>query len=145
MSWVIDGNNVLGRLGGEARESADAKRELVQRLAQFARVKRVRIACYFDGPEPAHFGRYLGNVTVFFSGKRSADELITERLAERSGWKLVTSDYALARRLEGRRVEIVAPAALLQLIEEAGRQQGSGLEADDWEAWFSDPKNRERF
>jgi len=142
MSWVVDGSNVLGG----SRESTETKRELVRRLAQFARLRRVRVACYFDGPEPEHFGRHLGQVTIIFSGTRSADELIAQRVAERSGWKLVTSDGPLASRLGGRRVEVVAPSKLLRMLEDDARQQGSdGTAADDWQAWFSDPKNRNVF
>jgi hypothetical protein len=142
MSWVVDGSNVLGG----SRESTETKRELVRRLAQFARLRRVRVACYFDGPEPEHFGKHLGQVTIIFSGTRSADELIAQRVAERSGWKLVTSDGPLAGRLGGRRVEVVASSKLLRMLEEDARQQGSdGAAADDWQAWFSDPKNRNVF
>lgn len=144
MSWVIDGNNVLGRMGAP-RESVEAKRELVQRLGQFARVRRVRVACYFDGPEPPQFGKHLGSVTVIFSGRTTADDLITERLAERSGWKLVTSDHGLASRLAGRRVEIITPMELMRQVEEAARQQPSTADAEDWQAWFADPKNRNGF
>jgi uncharacterized protein YaiI (UPF0178 family) len=146
MSWVVDGNNLLGRIGGQARESVDAKRELVQRLGQFARARRVRVACYFDGPEPESFGKHLGSVIVVFSGRRSADELIVQRLSERDGWKVVTSDQALASRVVGRRVEIVAPHAFARMLEETARQQGGGgSDADDWQAYFSDPKNRNVF
>jgi uncharacterized protein YaiI (UPF0178 family) len=145
MSWVIDGSNVLGRIGAP-RESLEAKRELVQRLGQFARIRRVRVACYFDGPEPQqHFGKHIGSVTVIFSGRQSADDLIAERLAERSGWKLVTSDNGLASRLAGRRVEIIAPKDLTRMFEEDARQQPTTADTEDWQAWFSDPKNRNVF
>ena len=36
MSWVIDGNNLLGRAGA-SRDAADTKRQLVRSLANFAR------------------------------------------------------------------------------------------------------------
>lgn len=145
MSWVVDGNNLLGRISNTARESVDAKRELVQRLGQFARSKRVRVACYFDGPEPEHFGKHLGSVIVIFSGRKSADELIAQRVSERDGWKVVTSDQALAARVAGRRVEIVAPHELVRMLEETARQQAGGSDVDDWQAYFSDPKNRNVF
>ncbi len=142
MSWVVDGNNVLGRLGGKAQESTDAKRALVQRLAQFARTRRVRVTCYFDGPEPSSFGKVFGNATVVFSASRPADDLIAQKLREGSGWKLVTSDRELAARVAGRRVEIVEPRAFLGMLEETARQEA---DTEDWQAYFSDPKNRNVF
>jgi predicted RNA-binding protein with PIN domain len=142
VSWIVDGNNLLGRLGIE-RESADAKRELVRRLAQFARNKRTRVICAFDGPEPPSFGKNLGGVTVIFSGRRSADEIITERVTQRADWKLVTSDQTLAARLQGRRVKIVPPQQFaLELQQNSEPEQ---TQNDDWQAYFSDPKNRNIF
>jgi hypothetical protein len=145
MSWIVDGNNLLGRLGGVARESVDAKRELVQRLGQFARARKVRVVCFFDGPEPEHFGKQLGGVSVTFSGRLPADDLIVRKVDERSGWKVVTADRALASRIGGRRVEIVEPLAFLRMLEEAQSQSGDERQAEDWQAWFSDPKNRNVF
>jgi hypothetical protein len=142
MSWVIDGSNVLGRLSDNARESIDAKRQLVQRLAQFARARRVRVVCYFDGAEPEFFGKVLGNATVIFSGGVPADELIVRKVAEGSGWKLVTSDRGLAARVAGRRVEIVEPHSFLGMLKETARQEA---DTEDWQAYFSDPKNRNVF
>lgn len=144
MSWVVDGSNVLGRLASQARESADAKRELVRRAAQFARVRHTRVACYFDGHEPERFGKTFGNATVLFSGTRPADDLIVRKLDEGTGWKLVTSDRVLAARVSPRRVEIVDPHAFLHMLEEA-QQPSGGKDAEDWQAYFSDPKNRNVF
>jgi predicted RNA-binding protein with PIN domain len=144
MSWLIDGSNVLGRLR-LPRESDAAKRELVTLLARFARAKRVRVACYFDGPEPPSFAKHLGGVSVIFSGNRSADDLIIARLTTGSACSVVTSDQALAARAAGRRVTIVSPAQLAKEFEELPMEGEGQPAADDWAAWFSDPKNRDGF
>src|SRR4029078_11245586 len=72
MPWIVDGSNVLGA----ARAATDAKRELVRHLGRFARAKKTRVVCIFDGDAPEHFGTHLGGVSVVFSGPRSADDLI---------------------------------------------------------------------
>jgi predicted RNA-binding protein with PIN domain len=143
MSWVIDGNNLLGRAGA-SRDAADSKRQLVRALAGFARVKRTKVACYFDGPEPEHFGRHLGSVSVIFSGARSADELIAKKVATGTGWKVVTADRALATRIRRRQVEVVDPSGFMADLESLpqGEEHSGG---DEWLAWFSDPKNRNVF
>src|SRR5687767_251512 len=142
MPWIVDGSNVLGAMRVD-RHSDEAKRGLVRLLAAFARAKRTKVACIFDGPEPVSFGRHLGSVSVVFSGPRSADELIVERAANGRGWNVVTSDRGLAMRVERRQVSVVAPAALIMEMESAASGTEGGEE--DWTAYFSDPKNRMEF
>ena len=122
------------------RHSDEAKRGLMRLLAGFARAKKTRVTCIFDGPEPASFGRHLGAVIAAFSGSRAADELIVERTAQGRGWSVVTSDRALAARVQRRQVTIIAPAAFIREMEAAAT--GEELAGDDWSSWFSDPKNR---
>jgi predicted RNA-binding protein with PIN domain len=143
MPYVIDAHNLLGRLG-LPRESDDAKRDLVKRLAAFARNRKTSVVCIFDGDAPPSFARHMGSVTVEFSGRRQADELIQRKVAGGKGWKVVTADGALAARVAGRNVKVVAPQSLARELEEAGRGEGS-VDAGDWADYFSDPKNRERF
>jgi predicted RNA-binding protein with PIN domain len=144
MPWLIDGSNVLGAMRVD-RHSEDAKRGLVRLLASFARAKRTRVTCIFDGPEPPSFARGIGAVTVAFSGARPADELIAQRAASGRGWSVVTSDRGLAARVQRRQVEIVAPAAFIRDMEEAAAASGSEGSREDWTAYFADPKNRIEF
>ena len=140
MSWVIDGSNLLG----SARTDVASKRRLVQALAQFARARHTKVICTFDGNEPEHFGANLGRVKVVFSGARSADELIAKQVASGSGWKVVTSDRALGARIKRRTVEIVDASTFLRELESLP-QSDSTSSADDWAAYFADPKNRNIF
>lgn len=143
MSWVIDGNNLLGRAGA-SRDTADSKRQLLRTLANFARARRTKVACYFDGTEPEHFGRHLGSVSVIFSGSRSADDLIVKKVATGSGWKVVTADRALAARIQRRQVEVVDPGGFLAELESLPQGE-EPVAGEEWLAWFSDPKNRNVF
>jgi rRNA-processing protein FCF1 len=140
VSWVVDGSNLLGG----ARADVASKRKLVQALAQFARARRTKVTCTFDGGEPEHFGAQLGRVRVVFSGARSADELIARQVANGSGWKVVTSDRGLAARVRRREVEIVDAARFWRELESLPASESTGS-AEDWDAYFSDPKNRNIF
>ncbi|HET8796483.1 MAG TPA: NYN domain-containing protein [Thermoanaerobaculia bacterium] len=142
MPYLIDGSNLLGAMRVD-RHGEASKRNLVRLLASFARAKRTKVSCIFDGPEPPSFARHLGSVTVTFSGARTADDLIAERAASGRGWSVVTSDRGLAARVQRRQVEIVAPAAFLREIEAAA--SGEPEPGDDWTEYFSDPKNRLKF
>ena len=139
MSWLIDGSNLLGG----RRESDEAKRELLRQLARFARARRARVTCYFDGPEPPSFGKNLGGVTAVFSGPRPADALIAERVGKGGDWKVVTSDRGIAARVGGRRVTVMTPSALLREIEQIADDEPAAT--GDWDAYFSDPTNRNVF
>ena len=138
MTWLIDGSNLLGR----ERESEASKRQLVRELARFARAKRTRVTCFFDGPEPPSFAKHLGSVTVVFSGNCPADELIVLRVG--SGDTVVTSDRRLAGSVRGRRIKIVEPAAFQAEVESLPAD-ASPSDGEDWMAYFSDPKNRGNF
>ena len=139
MPWLIDGSNVLGAMRVD-RHHDESKRGLIRLLASFARAKKTRVTCIFDGPEPASFARHLGAVSVVFSGARAADDLIIERAAHGRGWSVVTSDRALASRVARRQVEVVQPAQLIREMELAA--SGDESAEGDWDAYFSDPKNR---
>ncbi len=138
MTWLVDGSNFLGR----EREVEASKRALVRLLARFARARRTRMTCFFDGPEPSSFAKHLGAVTVVFSAGRPADELIVARVAQ--GDTVVTSDRRLASSVQGRRVKVVDPAAFRAELEGLPRDEPAG-DAEDWMAYFSDPKNRRNF
>lgn len=142
MSYLIDGSNLLGRVGAD-REAVDAKRSLLKAVSAYARAKGKRITCYFDGPEPEGFAWSLGTVTVVFSKGRSADELIVERIrsSDRGGWKVITSDQGLARRVEGRRVTVIDCAEFRRELEAVANSLERQSD-DDWAMYFSDEKNR---
>jgi predicted RNA-binding protein with PIN domain len=142
MPFLIDGSNVLGTMRTD-RHSDEAKRGLVRLLANFARAKKTRVTCIFDGAEPASFAKHLGNVTVVFSGAKSADDVIIERASHGRGWSVVTNDRGLAARVQRREVGIVAPAHFLRDLEASA--SGESEAGDDWDAYFSDEKNRMKF
>ena len=142
MPWLIDGSNVLGVMR-VAPHGEEGKRGLVRLLAGFARATRTRVTCVFDGPEPASFARHLGSVSVVFSAGRSADDVIAERAAQGRGWSVVTSDRGLANRVQRRQVEVIAPVAFIRKMESAATTESDIV--DDWDAYFSDEKNRTKF
>lgn len=143
MPYLVDGSNVLGAMRVD-RHGEEGKRGLVRLLAAFARAKKTRVTCVFDGPEPPSFAKHLGAVSVVFSGGKSADDVIIERAANGRGWSVVTSDRGLAARVQRRQVEIVAPVAFIRDMEEAAAS-GDESAGGDWDAYFSDPKNRLKF
>jgi predicted RNA-binding protein with PIN domain len=140
--WLIDGSNVVGAWGRDVRDD-QAKRDLVRALATFARARKTRVSCVFDGLPPASFPSHLGSVTVSFSAPRSADDVIIERTAHGHGWNVVTADQALAQRIRRRAVSIVPSRTFLRDLDAVLVETHEAT--DDWDAYFSDPKNRHEF
>jgi predicted RNA-binding protein with PIN domain len=146
---IVDGNNLIGRLGGGTRE------ELVSELCEVARRKRKRLTVVFDGPPEAGRPKVqsFGDVTVVYAAPRTADEEIVRRIREQRdprGVTVVTDDRALASTVSGAGART---AGVDVYRTDASRRLGAPAASEaekpvlpggpkDWERWFSDPRNR---
>lgn len=148
MPDLVDGNNLIGRLGGGTRDG------LVSELCEVARLKRKRLTVVFDGPPEAGRPKVqnFGDVQVIYAAPRSADEEIVRRIRESRdprGVTVVTDDRALASAVAaaGARTAGIgvfqreASARMEAAPAEAAKPPVSGG-VKDWERWFSDPRNR---
>lgn len=142
MRVLVDGSNLLGAMRLD-RESAESKRELLRLLASWARRKKAKVVCFFDGFRPPSFAATLGGVIARFTHPRTADDAIVEEVEKlaRAPFRIVTSDAALAGRCRGRRVEIVDSRSFARELEDLETDAEQPASAD-WDAYFSDPKNR---
>ena len=102
MSYLIDGNNVMGQRVGWHRDKPGARRRLLGELARFAREAGVTVEAVFDGAPDEFFpdGSYFMGVRVFYA-ERGGDadariKQLVEASRERRTLKVVTSDRALA-------------------------------------------------
>lgn len=102
MSYLIDGNNVMAQRVGWHRNKPGARRQLMDELAEFARVKQAGVEVVFDGAPEQHFpdGAIYKGIKVFYSERGSnADERIkrfVDIARERRTLSVVTSDRELA-------------------------------------------------
>ena len=146
MAEIVDGNNLIGRLGGGTREG------LVSELCEVARRKRKRLTVVFDGPPDAGRPKVqsFGDVTVVYAAPRTADEEIVRRIREQRdprGVTVVTDDRALATAVSGAGART---AGVDGYRTDASRRLGVPTVEKpvppggpkDWERWFSDPRNR---
>ena len=73
-----------------------------------------------------------------FSPGAGADEAIVELIRQQTApVTLISADLALFARVRGRKVSRLDPAVL-----RAEARNESSNSDDDWESYFSDPKNR---
>lgn len=149
MADLVDGNNLIGRLGGESRQA------LVAELCDVARRKRKKLTVVFDGPPEGGRPKVqsFGDVTVVYAAPRSADEEIVRRIREARdprGVTVVTDDRALSSAVAGAGARTAgidvffrgASTRLARKPEVDSEKPAPALGLADWERWFSNPKNR---
>jgi predicted RNA-binding protein with PIN domain len=135
MSYLIDGNNVMGQRVGWHRDRVRARRELLEELARFASSKKARVAVVFDGAPDEHFadGSSYRGVRVFYAARGSdADERIkalVEASRERRTLLVVTSDRALAGYVRRCGAQVIRAGEFRRRMEEA--DAGSATEDTD--------------
>jgi predicted RNA-binding protein with PIN domain len=146
---LVDGNNLMGRLGGGTREG------LVSELCDLARRRRKKLTVVFDGPPGPGRPKVqaFGDVTVVYAAPRSADEEIVRRIREAReprGVTVITDDRALASAVAGAGarisgIDVFSRDASARMKRSGGpgeEKDGPPLGLKDWERWFSDPRNR---
>ena len=147
MSYLVDGNNVMGQRVGWHRDKALARRRLLDELAQFAREAGARVGVVFDGEPEERFpdGATYRGVEVFYAARGSnADERIKEmvdRARERRTLIVVTSDRALADSVRASGARVVRSGEFRRMMEgprpaeEAGARKKE-VRPDDTTHWL---------
>ena len=125
MSYLIDGNNVMGQRVGWHKDKAGARRRLLEEVARFARAAGVTAEVVFDGAPDEFFpdgSRFMG-VRVFYAARGSdADTRIkqlVEASRERRTLKVVTSDRALADYVRRCGVEVIRSGEFRKRLDAA--------------------------
>ena len=101
MAYLIDGNNLLGRIAPQELRERTGRDGLVVRLLAFQRVTRARIHLVFDGnPEPTPTDVPVNaKFVVHYPGEgQSADDVIRDMIArqtDRRRFFVVSSDRAI--------------------------------------------------
>ncbi|HYO91821.1 MAG TPA: NYN domain-containing protein, partial [Pyrinomonadaceae bacterium] len=136
MSYLVDGNNVMAQRVGWHRDKGAARRRLLDELALFARVKRVRVTAVFDGAPEEFFGdgsSYKG-VKVFYAERGSnADERIkqlVEASRERRTLIVVTSDRALSDYVRRCGAQTLRSGEFRQRLHEASEKESAPASDD---------------
>lgn len=154
MAYLIDGNNLLGRIAPHELREPSGRDGLVARLLAFQRVTRARIHLVFDGNPDVTPTDVVVNpkFTVHFPGEgQSADDVIREmidRQTDRRRFFVISSDRAirdLARKkgLEAVTSDVFARELKTAIKEGKKRRElekrtetPTGLEIDLWNEMF---------
>jgi len=113
MAYLIDGNNLLGRIAPHELRERAGRDGLVVRLLAYQRVTRARIHLVFDGnPEPTPTDVPVNpKFTIHYPGEgQSADDVIRDMIArqtDRRRFFVVSSDRAIRELAKKRGLEPV--------------------------------------
>ena len=113
MAYLIDGNNLLGRIAPHELRERSGRDGLVVRLLAFQRVTRARIHLVFDGnPEQTPTDIPVNpKFTIHFPGEgQSADDIIKDmmdRQTDRRRFFVVSSDRAIRELAKKKGLEAV--------------------------------------
>jgi predicted RNA-binding protein with PIN domain len=131
MSYLIDGNNVMGQRVGWHRDRRRARRELLDELARFTLKKKVSVSVVFDGTPDEHFadGASYRSVRVFYAERGSdADARIkslVEASRERRTLFVVTSDRALAEYVRRCGAQVVRAGEFRRRMEKEAEAESA--------------------
>ena len=131
VSFLVDGNNVMGQRVGWHRDKPAARRRLLGDLARFARREAASLTVVFDGAPDEHFpdGSDFMGVRVFYAARGSdADERIksmVDAARERRTLLVVTSDRRLADYVRRSGVRVQSSGEFRKRLDAAEGQEGA--------------------
>lgn len=147
MPYIIDCNNVMGQTPGWHRDKSGARRKLLQKLAQFARLRKIRITAVFDGGADSEFpeGSAHQGVRILYARPGSNADFrivkLVESATDRGGITVVTSDRQLAFLVKSAGGRVLRSGEFRQRMNETiGKATDSGdetvVEDMETEAWL---------
>jgi predicted RNA-binding protein with PIN domain len=150
MPYLVDGHNLIPKLGLRL-DSFDDELNLLARLQEFCRLRRVELEVYFDGAPPGQAStRMSGVVTAHFIRRgSSADAAIEARLTSMKksakNWTVVSSDKRLQNAAAAAHAGYISAeefasqmskARLKQVGMSGGESVLSPGEVDEWLKFF---------
>lgn len=150
MPYLLDGNNLIGRVRRTSRPSPEDRAALVAEIAGRLRVTRARATIFFDGPAGERASS-LGSLSVRAPSSGSADDAILreiERAAAPGETVVVTADRGLASRCRDAGAKVCSPDEFFSRFGTAstavpGRDAPGKVDVDEWMRYFSDETNRD--
>jgi predicted RNA-binding protein with PIN domain len=155
MPYLIDGHNLIPKLGLRL-DSMDDEQELIAILQEYARLERKKqVEVYFDGAPPSQAGtRRQGLVTAHFVPLgTTADNAIRRRLNKLGksarNWTVVSSDRQVQTEARSFRAAVLSSDEFARKLKRArdsapkpaNERKLSKHEVDEWLELFKDSKN----
>ena len=126
MKWLIDGHNLIPKMGLSLRAETD-EASLLERLNEYARLTGRTIEVYFDrGRNGTAHEETVGTIRVHFASERtSADAALIHRVSKmkrNDSITVVTSDRSVQVQVRSFGARIISAEAFAAEVEEAFRK-----------------------
>jgi predicted RNA-binding protein with PIN domain len=154
MSYLIDGHNLIPKLGLDLKDPDDEIR-LIERLQFFCRLKQTDLEIYFDGANPGQpASSKFGRVTAHFVRMgNSADAAIESRLMKLGraarNWNVVSSDHRVQGAAHAVHARVISSDDFARQVMQATTGRSiqakkdaslSPQEVEDWLDFFKNGK-----
>lgn len=125
MKWLIDGHNLIPKMGLSLRAETD-EASLLERLNEYARLTGRTIEVYFDrGRNGTAHEETVGTIRVHFASERtSADAALIYRVSKmkrNDSITVVTSDRSVQVQVRSFGARVISAEAFAAEVEEAFR------------------------
>lgn len=135
LNLVIDGYNLIGFRRGGLGDIEEERRNLLETLIIYKRLKKARITVVFDGPAITYPGSHPAGLDVVFSAGRQADAVIKELAARKGpGATVVTSDREIAGFAKARGSVVLGSDEFSALLDDALYEDMKGAAAEEEDA-----------
>ncbi len=151
MPYLLDGNNLIGRVRRTAKPSAEDREALVSEIAGRLRRTRAKATIFFDGPAGERASS-LGSLSVRVPSGGSADDAIVREVERAKAPReavVVTADRGLASRCRDAGAKVCSPDEFFARFGAAtagtrGEREATGkVDVDEWLRYFEDESNRD--
>lgn len=145
LNLVIDGYNLIGFRRGGLGDIEEERRDLLEALIIYKRLKMARITVVFDGPAIAYPGSHPAGLEVVFSAGRQADAVIRDIVARKGdGATVITSDREIAGFAKARGAVVLSSDEFSALLDHALYEDMKGVVAEAEDTSGPDKKGPSR-
>ncbi len=157
MNYIVDGHNLIAKMGGLALSMADDEERLIELMQRYSQHERGKFEVYFDGAPVGQAGiRRYGRVRAHFvPASSTADDAIRSRLAAlgkaAGSWAVVSSDRSIQAAAREAHARVIKAEDFAEMVEAALQpssaesnnktdKQLSQAEVDEWLTIFKSRK-----
>jgi predicted RNA-binding protein with PIN domain len=159
MTYIIDGHNLIPKIGGIDISDPDDEIQLIQVLQDFCRIRRKKVIVYFDQSPPGMAGvKKYGSVKAHFVRQgRTADDAIMEKLRKLGkrarNVVVVSSDRQVQQAARSAHAEVISSDTFAREWQSLISEEPSldprnrpltEQELSEWEALFEQKRNRDK-
>jgi predicted RNA-binding protein with PIN domain len=150
MPFLIDGNNVMTQSGDSNMTLSNVRRRLIQEIAAFIALRRVKVTVVFDGVPDDQFpeGIIFKGVRVMYAKPGSDADTRIKGIINKASYRrdltVVSSDKEVVSYAKAKGAQTMTSGEFRTLLRQAGTSgrekppDNEPVDVDDWLRYFND-------